>query len=330
MVNKENPGLSTRAFILDKLRSGDFISGETLGNGLGISRVAVWKAVRALREAGYSVQGDDRGYRLAGTGGEDFLYPWEFGKRESFFRYWKTTDSTMNRARELALRGSPGGTVITAETQTAGKGRNGRRWISKPGGLFLTLLERPSLPVAAYTRLCLAVHIALGQVITGICGRKALLKWPNDICVEDKKIAGLLTELSGEGDRILWMTVGIGINLNNTPSSAGAANCLKFLGHPVPRRETLLALLREIEGVRKSRDTPEEQRRRWNRDAWGIGRRVTVLEAGYGKTKSPGREGLITGGVFLGIDASGRSLVKTGAGLKGFLPGSVSLGFDPP
>jgi BirA family biotin operon repressor/biotin-[acetyl-CoA-carboxylase] ligase len=332
MVNREKkPGLSTRAFILDKLRNegGRFISGETLGDGLGVSRVSVWKAVKVLQEAGYPIEGDDRGYRFTGTGGEDFLYPWEFGKKERFFRHWKTTDSTMNRARELAFQGFPGGTVITAEAQTAGRGRNGRRWISKPGGLFFTLLERPALPAADYTQLTLAVHIALGRVITAVCGKRALLRWPNDIYVGDKKIAGLLTEFWGEGDRIRWMTVGVGVNLNNTPSSVGAASCLNLLGRPVSRRETLLSVLREIDEVRKSRDTPGEQQRRWNRDAWGIGRRVLVRETGGGEKKSPGGKGLITGGIFLGIDISGRSLVKTDRGLKGFAPGSVSLDFNP-
>jgi BirA family biotin operon repressor/biotin-[acetyl-CoA-carboxylase] ligase len=331
MVNGNKTGLSTKAFILDKLRDEGrpLISGEALGGSLGISRVAVWKAVRALREAGYSLEGDDRGYRFTGTGGEDFLYPWEFGQKEGFFRHWETTDSTMNRARELACRGFPGGTVITAETQTAGKGRNGRRWVSKPGGLFFTLLERPALAAADYTQLTPAIHIALGKVIAGICGKRALLRWPNDVYVEGKKIAGFLTDLSVEGDRIRWMAIGMGVNINNASPSPGIAHCAKFLGRPVSRRETLLAILGEIENALKTQDTLEERRRWWNREAEGIGQRVLVLETECGKRETPGKERIIAEGVFQGIDCSGRGLVKTDGGIKRFSPGPVSLRLEP-
>ncbi|MDR2101248.1 MAG: biotin--[acetyl-CoA-carboxylase] ligase, partial [Treponema sp.] len=270
-----------------------------------------------------------RGYRFTETGREDFLYPWEFGKREGLFRHWETTDSTMNRARELACRGSPGGTVITAETQTRGRGRNGRRWISKPGGLFFTLLERPGIAVADYTQLTLAVHLALGKAVTAICGKKARLRWPNDIYTEDKKVAGFLTELSGEGDRIRWISLGIGININNSPASAGAANCAEFLGHPASRREALLTVLREIEEAQKNGDTPGERQRLWNRNAEGIGRRVMVLDTDWEKTKKTGRDRMITEGIFRGIDILGRCLVQTGGGLKSFYPGTVSLRFEP-
>ncbi|MDR2102490.1 MAG: biotin--[acetyl-CoA-carboxylase] ligase [Treponema sp.] len=332
MVNRGKTGLSTKAYILDKLRNGgnSFIGGETLAKGLGVSRVAVWKAVKALGEAGYSIEKNERGYRFANSSqGEDFLYPWEFGEREGYFLYWNMTDSTMDRARELAAGSCPGGTVVTAETQSAGRGRNGRAWISKPGGLFFTLLERPDMAAADYIQLTLAVHTALGRAVSRICGEKARLRWPNDVYVGGKKIAGMLTEFFGEGDRIRWITLGIGVNINNKPSAPGAANIAQFRGKPVSRRETLLAVLCEIKRGGEFLNSPGGQHRQWNRDADGIGRRVLVLDTGGGKTKAPEKERIITEGVFCGIDASGRGMVKTGTGLKNFPPGPVSLLFEP-
>ncbi|MDR2748087.1 MAG: HTH domain-containing protein, partial [Treponema sp.] len=156
MVNHgkaKREGLSTRAYILGELRKepGAWVPGESLALGLGLSRVAVWKGVRSLIAAGYPVASAGPGYRLGGE--TDLLYPWEFGEREGLFRCFGRTDSTMDRAREYAEggRGETGSImVITAETQSAGRGRGGRNWASEPGGLFFTVLERPSLALADY------------------------------------------------------------------------------------------------------------------------------------------------------------------------------------
>ncbi|MDR2029665.1 MAG: biotin--[acetyl-CoA-carboxylase] ligase [Treponema sp.] len=319
-------GISTKAGILGKLREepGNTVSGQSLGKVLGVSRVAVWKAVRSLQNAGYPIRGDDGGYRFSGDGEGDFLYPWEFGEGEGRFRHWVSTDSTMNRARDMANRGAPGGMVFTAETQSAGRGRNGKKWTSNRGGLFFTLLERPGLGISEYTRLALAAHIALGEAISGVCGKKAELRWPNDVWIGDCKIAGLLTELSGAGDRIEWMSIGMGININNPPPRRESINCLKLLGHPVSRKDMLLRVLHTWEGLNGSAPGPRELQTRWNRAARGMGRPVLLIEpnrpAGPGEVRERG--------IFMGIDLSGRGLVKTPAGLKKFLPGSVSLVFD--
>jgi BirA family biotin operon repressor/biotin-[acetyl-CoA-carboxylase] ligase len=320
-------GVSTKAGVLKKLREepGNAVSGQSMGKALGVSRVAVWKAVRSLQNAGYPIRGDDDGYRLSGDGEDDFLYPWEFGEREGGFRHWVSTDSTMNRARDMANRGASGGAmVLTAETQSAGRGRNGKKWDSNRGGLFFTLLERPGLGISEYTRFAVAAHIALGEAITGVCGKKAELRWPNDVWIGDYKIAGLLTELSGAGDRIEWMSLGMGININNPPPRRESVNCLKLLGHPVSRKDMLLKVLQIWEGLKGRADNPRELQIRWNHAAKGIGRRV--LLAGPNR---PARRMDIRGtGIFMGIDLLGRGLVKTPSGLEKFLPGSVSLVFD--
>jgi BirA family biotin operon repressor/biotin-[acetyl-CoA-carboxylase] ligase len=323
MVNQKRQSLSTKAYILETLRKneGDFLSGEVLGAELGISRVAVRKAVKSLEASGYPLEGGDRGYRFTGAGEGDFLYPWEFGEREAWFRHWVSTDSTMNRAEELARRGSPGGTIITAEVQTQGRGRNGRSWVSKRGGLFFTLLERPRKAVMEYPLITMAVHAAVRQALSSICGKEARLRWPNDVFIKNKKIAGILTELHGEGDRIVWLSIGIGVNVNNSPSG-GAVNCAELLGHPLSRRIVLLKILREFEETKES--APRELKQRWNYGAEGIGGEAFVIE--NGPVQSQAR--VLGRGTFLGIDARGRGLVKDPrGGIRAFSPGSVSLRF---
>ncbi|MDR1949306.1 MAG: biotin--[acetyl-CoA-carboxylase] ligase [Spirochaetaceae bacterium] len=311
--------LSAKARILELLRkeAGSFVSGETLGKALGISRVAVWKTAKRLQDAGYPIRAGEGGYRLNPGGGEDFLYPWEFGDRENLFYHWDSTDSTMNRARDLAGRGIPGGTVIAAETQTAGRGRNGRSWASSPGGLFFTLLERPDLAVADYAQLTLAAHISLGQAVAKACGEETRLRWPNDVYVRGRKIAGILTELYGAGDRIVWMALGIGVNVNNPAAFRGSGSCAAIAGHPLSRRRLLLDILDSLAAVKKE----GELVRRWNGAAEGIGREVTDRGTRRSGDKTP------EGGIFMGIDGSGRGILKTASGLRFLPPGSASLRF---
>ena len=315
--------ISTKARLLQRFRreAGTVLSGETLGGDLGISRVAVWKAVNSLRDAGYPITADEGGYRLNPGGGDDFLYPWEFGERENLFYHWEITGSTMDRARDLADRGSPGGTVISAETQTAGRGRNGRSWASSRGGLFFTLLERPNLAVADYAQLTLAVHIGLGAAIGAACGKEARLRWPNDVYVRGRKIAGILTELYGTGDRISWIALGIGVNVNNPVLPRDSVGCAALTGHPLSRRELLLGILDALAAVKKEGLNPGELSRRWNAAADGIGRTAAIVGA-PGRNPEAGVRG-----VFRGVDGSGRGMVQTGKGLQFLSPGTVSLRF---
>jgi BirA family biotin operon repressor/biotin-[acetyl-CoA-carboxylase] ligase len=329
MVNEKN--LSVKCYLLNKLREdpGIFFTGAELSRETGVSRVAVWKQAKALAEAGYPVEQNDKGYRFMppspvrkGGPADDFLYPWEFGGREKLFHHWVSTDSTMNRAAELAARNYPGGSVITAGEQTAGRGRNGRPWSSKKGGLFFTLLERPPLPALEYTRLSMAAQIAAARALTSVCGRRALLRWPNDIYIDEKKIAGVLTEFHAEGDRLVWVSIGIGVNVNNKGAPGTAAHCAAFLRRPLSRRTVLLAVLDEWDKVKNL--GPDELRKMWNAAGEGIGRRVRVIEnKDGGKDAKP-----VTSGVFLGVDMSGKGLVKPGGknqDTRRFPPGLVSF-----
>jgi BirA family biotin operon repressor/biotin-[acetyl-CoA-carboxylase] ligase len=339
MVNQKDrgkipgEGLSTRAFILRELRKGPGVpvSGEDLAKGLGISRVAVWKAVRSLIAAGYPIESGESGYRLPPVWEDDFLYPWEFGCREALFRYFAATGSTMDRARELADRVSgsseapfPSGTVIAAGIQSAGRGRNGRNWASLAGGLFFTILERPNLAVADYPFFSMAAQIGAARSAEALCGREIRLRWPNDVYAAGKKVAGVLTELSAEGDRIRWISCGVGLNVNNRLSGTGATSCARIAGRLLSRREGLGIFLREFEKLRDSGD-PGEIRSLWNSLAEGIGSPVTVIRADHGGKKDPETTEILKTGVFAGIDPRGRCIIQAETGETRYSPGAVSL-----
>jgi BirA family biotin operon repressor/biotin-[acetyl-CoA-carboxylase] ligase len=319
MVNKEGAGtqgVSLKAFLVRKLREnpGVFFSGQALAAEPGVSRTAVWKAVRTLEAAGYPIEGNDKGY-VWKAGDGDFLYPWEFGKHEKLFHHWVSTDSTMNRAAELAVRGCPGGSVVSAEEQTAGRGRNGRKWNSEKGGLFFTLLERPPLTASEYYRIAMSAQIASAKALTRVCGKPCFLRWPNDVYGAGRKIAGILTEFRADGDRLKWMSIGIGININNKPGGGFAVSCAELSGRVLSRREVLLAVLEEWNRLKKAgyRD-PEKC---WNAASDAIGRPAAVKTGGG---ISPAK------GVFLGADPLGRGMLKTDSGeILKFWPGAVSL-----
>jgi BirA family biotin operon repressor/biotin-[acetyl-CoA-carboxylase] ligase len=330
-------GLSSKARLLSFLRKkqGAPASGSVLAKELGVSRVAVWKTVQALVEAGYSIETGETGYLLDPKKEKDFLYPWEFGEKETLFFHYKNTGSTMDRARELALKGAAGGTVITAEKQSAGRGRSGRTWISRQGGLFFTILERPRLAIADYTLLSLVMQIAVVRCVSSVCGKQAYLRWPNDVYINRRKIAGVTTEISGEGDLISWLSGGVGVNVNNPTPSGKAASCSEITGRHLSRREVLGKILDEIEKVKKTHASTAAyfQGSRALADEWNslsdcIGAKAAVFEPDDKKDNysadKPGRT--LARGVFAGIDPAGRCILKTeDKGSLYFNHGSVSL-----
>jgi BirA family biotin operon repressor/biotin-[acetyl-CoA-carboxylase] ligase len=331
-------GLSSKARLLSFLREkqGSPLSGGLLAKELGVSRVAVWKTVQALVEAGYSIETTDSGYLLDPKKEKDFLYPWEFGEKENLFFHYQNTGSTMDRARELAFKGTAGGTVITAEKQSAGRGRNGRTWVSRQGGLFFTVLERPRLAVADYTLPSLVMQIAVANSVSSICGKQAYLRWPNDVYINNRKIAGITTEISGEGDLINWLSAGVGVNINNPTPSGKAASFAEIAGRQFSRRDVLGKILEEIESVKKSFGTTAvySQGNRalagmWNSLCDCIGAKAAVFEPENKKEDYSINKNsrILARGVFLGIDPSGRCILKTesGKGSLYFNQGSVSL-----
>ena len=166
--------------------------------------------------------------------------------------YHEVTGSTNDDARRLAEAGAPDGLVVLADEQTHGRGRLGRAWVSPPGAsLLLSALFRLPLPLAQAARLTMIMGLAALDAIGSACGLEAALKWPNDILLQGRKCGGILAELEGEGERLRWAVVGLGLNVNFSPAqfselAATATSLQDCLGRPVDRGELLVALLRSL------------------------------------------------------------------------------------
>lgn len=247
------------AFILARLHSAEgFLSGEQLCREFGITRSAVWKHIRQLREMGCRIDAvTGSGYRLLALSGAPvsaevalFLNTGFFGR---CMHYHKETQSTNLAAKQLAVAGEPEGCVVTADFQSAGRGRLGRSWVSPAGqNLYFSVILRP--PVVSYrvpqiTLLAAAaIHRALCAAIPGIA---AQIKWPNDILVGGKKICGVLCEMQADPDTTHFVVVGIGINVNQVaflPELQERATSLYLqCGSPLYRPELLAGVLNRFE-----------------------------------------------------------------------------------
>lgn len=221
----------------------DVVSGEILSASLGISRVSVWKHIKKLQEVGYNIEATPKGYLFISA--PDALYPWEFGEKEHNIHYFDEVDSTMDIARELARKQCPHFTVVIAGRQKKGRGRLKRSWLSSEGGLYFTIVVRPKIPPVLSSRVNFAASMILAQTLRNLFSINAMVKWPNDILVDGKKISGILSEMEAEIDRVSFISIGIGINVNNDPTTYEpmATSLKKILGKKVPRIEVLKAFL---------------------------------------------------------------------------------------
>jgi BirA family biotin operon repressor/biotin-[acetyl-CoA-carboxylase] ligase len=234
--------------ILNILRAEkDVVSGEILSDRLGISRVSVWKHIKKLQETGYHIEATAKGYFFVGA--PDALYPWEFGDRESKIHYFDAVDSTMDIARDLARNQCPHFTVVIAGRQKKGRGRLKRTWRSSEGGLYFTVVVRPEIPPALSSRVNFAASMILAQTLCSLFKVNAAVKWPNDILVDGKKVAGILSEMDAETDRVNFISIGIGINANNdpTPDEPMATSLRNILGKAVERKKLLKMFLDRFE-----------------------------------------------------------------------------------
>ncbi len=305
----------------------EFVSGEAISGKLGLSRAAVWKHVDALRGQGYRIEAvPARGYRLVAI--PDRLGPLEIGPLLSTHDLGQVLHcadelpSTNDRARELADAGAGHGEVVVAECQTAGRGRRGRSWASPAGrNLYLSVILRPALPPQRATELTLVASIAACDACRR-AGVEAGIKWPNDVLVDGRKVAGILTELSAEPDVVHWVVVGIGVNLNAAASDfpeevrAIATSLAIARGQPVPRALFAAALLADLEHWldRHAAEGFAPIREAWRERSVTLGRRVTVEVEGAEVT-----------GVAEDIDGSGALLVRGPAGLLRVHSGDVRL-----
>ena len=200
------------------LDAGDYCSGQALCERFHVTRTAVWKAVAKLRDEGYTIEArQNRGYLLRNTGYllSQASLDEAFGDQR-FLKRWvflQQTDSTNLEVKRAAGEGDAGPTLFVAEEQTAGRGRRGRSWSSPPGsGIWMSLLLRPKLRPERASMLTLVTALAVTDGIREATGLEAAIKWPNDVVVRGKKVAGILTEMSTDLDRIEFVVIGIGIN----------------------------------------------------------------------------------------------------------------------
>ena len=254
--------MSVDAQILHALRTAGAgtISGAELSQKLGVSRAAVWAHIEALRQLGYDIEASPhQGYRLLNA--PDVLHAddlgWRIAENQRIgrdIRVFEQTTSTNDVVEKLARDGAKEGAVVFAESQTQGRGRLGRAWQSPARkGLWFSLLLRPNLRPQQATQLTVASAIALRNAIASQTGLSPEIKWPNDILISGKKVAGILTELSAELDRIKYVLVGIGVDVNLTSHDfnselRGQATSLQIeLGKPLLRVELAAAILRELD-----------------------------------------------------------------------------------
>lgn len=280
------------AIILTALRaSPNGVSGAELAEKLGISRAAVWSRIEELRRLNYDIEaGPHLGYRLRHS--PDLLHADDLRARLGETRVigrdiqvFEETTSTNDVVERLARDGVKEGAVVYAESQTKGRGRLGRKWISPARqGLWFSILLRPNLRPQMATQLTVASATALRRAIKVQTGLSAEIKWPNDLLLNGKKVSGILTEMSAELDQLRYLILGIGVDVNLQaadwpPELHGLVTSLRLeAGRVIPRAELAVQILRELDhdyaeitGGRFAGVADE-----WEAHCTTIGREVTV------------------------------------------------------
>jgi BirA family transcriptional regulator, biotin operon repressor / biotin---[acetyl-CoA-carboxylase] ligase len=242
-----------------KSHPSEFLSGEEISRHLNLTRTAVWKRMRNLRKSGYVIEASTRsGYRLVQS--PDLLLPSEIqpllgtkwlGKK---IHYFHSTDSTNSTAYQLAVEGAGEGEAVIAEAQGKGRGRLGRQWVSPPfSNLYLSVILRPKLPPHRASLITFMAAVAVADAIEKYCGLTPRIKWPNDLLLKERKVAGLLNEIHSETDRIHFVILGMGVNLNMDEESLPeelrprATSLKKETGRSVSRKDFVCSLFRELE-----------------------------------------------------------------------------------
>ncbi|MDY0383929.1 biotin--[acetyl-CoA-carboxylase] ligase [Trichlorobacter sp.] len=307
-----------------------FVSGEQLSRTLGVSRTAVWKRIAVLRDAGYGIEAlPSQGYRLVTR--PDLLSADQLavglsstcliGQRLVCL---DEVGSTNLEAFRLAEAGAVEGTTVLAERQTAGKGRLGRQWVS-PGGvnLYLSVVLRPELPPYEAPQLTFLSAVAVARTIEELTSMQPAIKWPNDLLLDNRKVAGLLNEMSAETDRVAFVILGIGVNLNMTADQfpddlrTPATSLAVASGRPVSRVTFAARLLSNLdqEYARFCASGFGPVRDEWARRCNAFGRQVAVTVANQ-----------TLQGPFAGIDHDGALLLRLPDGrLERIMSGDVSV-----
>ena len=237
---------SNKTKILKILRNTDgYLSGQELCEQLGISRTAVWKYMKQLKEEGYEIQSvQNKGYCLMEV--PDVLGESEIKSRMETqwvgqrVYFYEEIDSTNTQAKRLAEEDAPSGTLVVSDCQVKGKGRRGRVWTSPKGeAIYMTILLRPQIRPDRASMVTLVMGLSVVQAIRNVLGLETSIKWPNDVVLNRKKLVGILTEMSAQMDYIEYLVIGTGINANMTEFSEeleDKATSLRMeMGRPVNR-----------------------------------------------------------------------------------------------
>ena len=318
-----------RSKILKMLQNAgsEYISGEEIASRLGVSRTAVWKHIRELREAGYDIRSHSRsGYMLQQA--PDLLLPDEVrhGLKTEFIGqniiYYEDIPSTNIEAKRLAADGAPEGTVVVSEAQSTGRGRMERAFFSPKGkGIWFSVILRPGFLPQEAPKCTLLAAVAVARAMERF-GLRAGIKWPNDVLHEGKKLVGILTEMNGEMDRINYVVIGTGINVNILPEDfppelRECATSLAIMkGEKLPRVAFFQAVLESLEELYLLVQTQgfASLMEEWRRYTITLGQEVNVI--GINETFA---------GKAVDIDDDGALLVQTARGIRRVLAGDVSI-----
>ena len=309
----------------------EYLSGQDLSDVLKISRVAVWKHIKKIQTLGYKIESKQKlGYRLIDN--TEKLLPWEItrdlktkliGKRVYYF---EEIDSTQNFAQNIAADKKENGTIIIAEKQTSGRGRLDRKWTSPKGGIWFSLIIHPKFDVSNSTLIPILSAVALSKSIKSVLDIETEVKWPNDITMNGKKVAGVLVDASFQTNSIDYLILGIGINfdidtkklekrLTKTPNFYGI-DSLRGKEDKTPPKKLLKEFLLQFEKNLFQLDKGEKSKiiKEWTKRAAGIGKKITI-NTSNGKIS----------GISQGIDNDGALKIKTRNEIKKICVGDVVL-----
>ena len=309
-----------------KAHNTEYLSGQDLSDVLRISRVAVWKHIKKIQLLGYTVESKQKeGYKLTANSG--LLLPWEIvsGIKTKVLGqqayYFDSIDSTQNQAMKMANDLKNSGAIIIAEKQTGGKGRSGRRWISPKGGIWLSVILHPKFDISITTLFPIASSLALSYAIEKICKITPELKWPNDLTIKGKKVAGMLVDASFESNRIENLVLGVGINfkidvkkiekmLKKTPNYYGVASLNKD-GDAIALVQCFLLELEKMYELLNTKQTTKIIAE-WTKRSSTIGKEVEI-DTVNGKIKGKASK----------IDEDGGLLVKDKGKITKIIAGDI-------
>ena len=302
-----------------------YFSGEKISQQLNVTRAAVWKQIKALKEEGFEIEAQTKkGYRLLKN--PLTLNEWVLKRAltatllgSSLYIEDELT-STNVRAKELALQGGPHGLTVLARYQVAGRGRLQRQWESPRGGLWMSVVLRPNLSLADASKLTLAASVAIVDALWELYAQRIGIKWPNDLIFNGLKVAGILGEVVGEWNSVQTLILGMGLNVNfpreQLNSALNATTLHEILGYDVDLNLLAAVILKHLEHELMALENRkfEELRLNWLDRAVGLGEEVRLLR---------GKE--VFQGIFKGITIDGSLILEMEDGEKDFSAGEVQL-----